>query len=146
MKTIQITLTKYRQGETCLVDENPIVNDEEYCEVVEIPSKLEYEYDGVKCHCTGNNKDTSKEELIQKIIPETIFNVWFEDNWTKNFSDFGLESPKVFSFEEDSHFNVQGIDDYVSNCKFDENYNKIISQLQQIAESEYDVEIIDMED
>lgn len=143
METIQVTLTEYIQGETVLVDEHPIVNDKDYCEIVETKAELHYSYDGCNFLETGKSKDTPKEELVKNIIPKVILSYWQEENWDKQFSDVGIEAPRVYDWEEDAHYKVNDIDNYVNNCSHDENYGNVINALQQIAEREYAVEIID---
>ena len=138
---IEIVITEFEEGTTFLADENPIVNDRDYCEVLTTPSTLKYEVNGCKNITNGHN---SKEELIKQIIPQTIFQEWFEENWSKEFSDFEISAPSVYDFEEDDFFTVSSIDNFVNNCKHDDCYEEYIAKLQEIAEKEFKVEVTDL--
>lgn len=141
-KVIEVTITEFEQGTTFLADEHPIVNDKDYCEVLTTPEVLKYTVNGTKCHMQKVN--SSKEELIKEIIPQVIFNEWFEENWSKNFSDFGILAPKVYDHEEDDSFTVDSIDNFVNNCKHDDCYEEYIAKLQEIAEKETTVDVTDL--
>lgn len=139
---IEIIITEFKQGTTFLADEHPIVNDRDYCEVLTTPNVLNYTVNGTKCHIQEVN--SSKEELIKQIIPQTIFDEWFEENWSKNFSDFGISAPSVYDFEEDNFFKVDSIDNFVNNCKHDDCYREYMAKLQEIAEKEFTVKVTDL--
>lgn len=138
---IEIVITEFEKGTTFLADEHPVVNDNDYCEVVTTPSTLKYEVNGYRNLINGHN---SKEELIKQIIPQTIFQEQFEENWSKNFSDFGISAPSVYDFEEDGFFKVDSIDNFVNNCTHDDCYSEYMEKLQEIAEKEFTVKVTDL--
>ncbi len=144
-KVIEVTITDFEKGEAVLVDEHPIVNDKDYCEVVETVSRIHYSWDGCHFLHRGKSKDDSKEELIEAIIPKVILGCWMEENQYNEFTDYGIEPPVVYDWEEDSYYKVNSIDNFVNNCKEEECYLDLMQQLQKVAESEYTVNIIDKE-
>lgn len=139
---IEIVITEFEQGTTFLADENPIVNDRDYCEVLKTPDILNYTVNGTKCHIQKVN--SSKEELIKESIPQVIFNEWFEENWSKTFSDLGISAPLVYDFEEDDFFKVDSIDNFVNNCTQDSCFKEYRTKLQEIAEKEFTVDVTDL--
>ena len=141
MKKIIFKTISFEQGQSVLVDEHPVVNDKDYCEVVETSSVLKYEWNGYGSLIRGK---TSKEELIARAIEQSKWDAWTEDNMYQGnvFADFGLDAPEVYDFEEDAIYSVNGIDDFINNCRFDDCYDEVIRQLKEIASKEY-VVIID---
>ena len=142
--TISLKVTEFKQGFSAYVDEHPVVNDKDYCDVVEVCSTLSYAINGDDSYgIRGDSKDDTREDLLAKAIPQVIFNEWYEENWLKCFSDFGLEAPVIYDHEEDTRHVVNDIDDYYNNCRDDANYGKILAQLQEIAEKEYVVKVVE---
>ena len=137
---IQVTITDFIEGKTTVVDEHPIVNDKDYVDIVTTPNELHYSYDGCNHMITGNQ---SKEELIEKMKSQVLFNTWFENHWMNNFSDYGIVTPVIYDWEEDANYEVDSIDNFVNNCKHDTCYDTYIKELTKLAEDEYTVKIID---
>lgn len=138
-KTIQITLDSFTEGK---VTAGETWNDSAY-DKIKLGAELTYSFDGCKYSVKGD-VDSTKEDcinLLKEKIPQIIFDEWFEENWTKEFSDFGLDDPKVYDFEEGRTNAVKGIGDFVNNCSFDDCYDEVIEQLKEVASKEYEVEI-----
>lgn len=140
MKSIQIKIVKFEKGRTMLVDEHPIVNDDSWVDISKTPSTLTYVYNDCTHHVRGHK---SKDELVSEAVSNAVFDIWFEDNMSSTFEDIGLPVPKLYDYEEGDYFEVRGIDNFVNNCRFDDCYDDILKSLCKIAESEYDVQIID---
>ena len=135
-KTIQVTLLEFKDSETFIADEHPIVNDDDYCEVITTLPRLTYECDGVTCAISGSVGET-KSDLVGQIIPKVLFDTWYEDNWTKTFEEIGLDNPIYDSLV------IKGVDDFISNCKRHVNYDIIIGKIISIANSEYEVVVFE---
>lgn len=137
---IQVTITDFIEGKTIMVDEHPIVNDKDYVDIITTPNELHFRYDGCNHLITGKQ---SKDELIEKMKSQVLFNVWFENNWMNNFSDYGIKPPVVYDHEEDADYEVNSIDNFINNCKTDKSYSNYINVLTKIAENEYKITIIE---
>lgn len=133
--TIVVTITEYEASKTIVADEHPIANDKNYVDVVKTKATLHYTYSGVKCNIKGENK----EELILKMKERVIFDTFMEAHEAEDFNDVGLESPEVNGEKVHSLF------DYVYSCrKLDrENYKKVLRSIQEVAENEYAVEVVE---
>lgn len=113
---------------------------------IETPSKLAYEFDGCKSSCSEIG--ATKDDLIAKAIKVESWNTWFYEleGEYKTFSEVGLESPMVFEPEEDCDLPVDGIGDFINNCKgycSESFYNKVKEQLLEIALETVEITIID---
>ena len=60
-----------------------------------------------------------------------------------NFSDYGIQAPVIYDFEEDTKYAVDSIDDFVNNCKHENCYHTYINALQKIAEDEYSIKLVE---
>lgn len=137
---VYVKIIEYEQGTSILADESPVVNDKDYCEVVETVSRLRYTWNGFDSGVRGS-KDTTKEELIEKIIKQSKWDAWTEDimHQGKTFADFCLDAPEVYDHELDETYVVNSIDNFINNCQDDDCYDEVITQLKKIASNEYEV-------
>ena len=139
MKTIEVNI-KFNEGETFVSDINPVVNDPDYIEVLTTANELHFEYNGCG-HIIRSRKN--KKEMIAEMKKTIIFDSWFEENWLKKFSDFGISAPIVYDHEEDENYAVDDIDNFINNCKNDDEYQMYKDKLQEIAENEYAIIVIE---
>ena len=137
---ITIKIEKYEPGTTFMADTNPVVNDEDYVDVITTSPRIHYTYDGVQCSMYGNKTD-NLNDLIPKVKEQVAWDVWFEENQDKTFSEIGEEAPSVYDYEEDEWYSLDGISNYVYNCKFEDDYEKIINKLRNIAKQTIDITI-----
>lgn len=134
MNTIVVT-TDFTDGKTIVADEHPIANDKNYVDVVKTKATLHYTYDGAKCNIKGENK----EELIKTMKQRVIFDTFMEAHEAEDFEEIGLKAPKV------NGETVHSLFDYVYSCrKLDrENYKRVLRSIQEVAENEYTVQVIE---
>ena len=145
MKTIQITLDNFEEG---LITYGETWNESAE-DIIEVPAIQHYtitDADGYteqrKIH---GNTTANEHDLYLDLIHHTdqiIFDNWFEDNWTKTFADVGLDNPTVWDYEDEEYWEVESIDDFINNCKYNKTlYYKVFGELVSIAKKEYEVVI-----
>lgn len=109
-----------------------------------IPTNITYKIDEDSSSYGFSAKvDESMESIMRRLKRTICFDIWFEENWTKEFSDFGLEAP-IFECE-DGAGPMDSIDQFRndgSNGMTREVYEAHMNLLKDIAEESVDVEII----
>ncbi|MBQ6220106.1 MAG: hypothetical protein IJH63_10215 [Methanobrevibacter sp.] len=137
---MKLKIINFEKGTTFLADEHAIVNDDEFCEIMETASSLTYELEGFGEHSVSQ-KGASKEELIKMAVKNAIFDVWFEDHMYDSFADVGLTAPIVQGKP------VADIDDFINNCNWilsDDEFNRVKQQLIDVAVKEVDMIVEDV--
>lgn len=140
---IKVKLITHTEGKKITADEHPIVNDKHYCEIIEINPSIKYTYDGVKGGCIADNFDDTLTDIKDKATRKIAFDEWFEENWTKSFSDFGFAAPIVYDEEEDEEYELNSIDQFINNGRnlmLKDDFDAIKSVLTDIAMEEIEVE------
>lgn len=139
---LTVRIGEFKPSVTIVADEHPIVNDDDYCEVITTPPALDFTCNGTHLRTVGEANE-SRDDLIAKIPSMVAYDEWFERHWSDSFSDHGLDAPVVYDYEEDRTYAVTSIDNYVNNCYWDENYESVIRELKALALKEIEVVIID---
>lgn len=139
---MELKLLNFKKG---VITAGDTWNDSAY-DTVESSSELRYEFDGCESRCSEIG--ATKKDLIAKAIKVESWNTWFYEleGEYKTFQDIGLESPLVYEPEEDCDLPVDGIGDFINNCKgycSASLYNKVKEQLLDIALETVEITVID---
>ena len=127
-------ILNFEEPVTFVADEHPIVNDEDYCEVITTPPRIEWNINGSGNYMMCGDAGDSKEDLIERVKDTVLFEKFFYDEAEgKDFSDYGLEAPTVYDHEECDYSAVKNIGNYINNCDYDDRYSDIKSELLKIA-------------
>lgn len=140
-KKLTLEVIDFIEGTTRVVDESPIVNDKDYVDVVTTPNELKYLVDGTYNSVSGK---TTHEELLKKAIETAVWDEWFLEGEYKTFEELGLTTPVVYNPEECTTDSVNGVGNYINNCKFlvsDEEYNAVKQSLLEIAKREVKITV-----
>lgn len=133
MKKIEFRVIEFKEGKTTTGE---CWNDSAY-DVIETPSELIYECDGMQGKVSRRNAD--KIELVELAIEKILFDYWYKFHQNETFADLGLVAPEVFDPEENKTIIINRVGDYVDNGKnLDRNYSIVMDTLRGIARGYYD--------
>lgn len=138
MIDVYVKIVSYTEPVSMLVDEHPIVNDKDYVAVVTTAPRINYQWDGVDCHITGDKTD-DYNILKDKVVNQVLFDKFYEDYQDKKFTDIGLAPVDVYDVFEEDYFQIDKLDNYINNCRFDDNYGDTIQLLIGKASKIYNI-------